>query len=101
MLTATIAKTKNELSKYLGMVKAGQSILILDRNHPVACLRPVRGDSGSGGDDGKLLKLEASGVIRSPVANPDWSPLLDEPLPEAGGGCSALRTLLEEREAGG
>ena len=100
MITATIAKTKNELSKYLGMVKAGQSILILDRNHPVACLRPVKREAGSGGDDGRLLKLEASGVIRCPEAKPDWGPLLNEPLPEAGGGSSALKSLLEERETG-
>ncbi len=38
MEKATISEIKNRLSAYLKKVKAGQSILILDRNQPVARL---------------------------------------------------------------
>lgn len=98
MITATIARTKNELSRFLGMVKSGETVLILDRNHPVARLCPVGPPTGSTGDDAKLLKLEANGLIRRPPGNPDWRSLLADPPPALRAGASALGALLDERE---
>lgn len=38
MITASVATTKNQLSRLLRRVKLGESILITDRNRPVARL---------------------------------------------------------------
>ncbi|MHB1310353.1 MAG: type II toxin-antitoxin system Phd/YefM family antitoxin, partial [Limisphaerales bacterium] len=41
MKTASIAMAKNQLSRLLRQVRGGESILITDRNQPVARLQPV------------------------------------------------------------
>ena len=43
MKTATITQAKNGLSALIDRVRAGESILILDRGTPVARLEPVVG----------------------------------------------------------
>lgn len=66
MISVNIATLKAKLSFYLGQVKRGQEVLVLDRKSPVARMIP----SGAGQDD--LLLTEASrspatlGAIRSP-----------------------------------
>jgi antitoxin (DNA-binding transcriptional repressor) of toxin-antitoxin stability system len=58
---ATISELKNRLSAYLKKVRAGHSVLILDRDQPVAKLEAVGG--GTPHDD-KLARLERAGLIR-------------------------------------
>ena len=41
MKKASITETKNSLSALLDLVKQGESVLIMDRNRPVARLEPV------------------------------------------------------------
>lgn len=41
MKTASIATAKNQLCRLIKRVKRGETILITDRNHPVARLQPV------------------------------------------------------------
>jgi len=97
MVTATIAKTKNNLSKYLGMVKAGESVLILERNRPVARLSPVECGQDGSLDSAKLAGLEASGLIRRPAGRLAGTALLSEPPASTRAGASALAALLAER----
>ena len=46
MRTIKIAALKNDLSKTLRAVEAGESILVTDRDRPIAMLSPVEDDEG-------------------------------------------------------
>lgn len=97
MLTASISEAKNKLSALLDRVRAGETILILDRGVPVAELGPARELS----DDARIARLERAGILRPPKRRrPDRSTLLDEPPPGPPGGTGALEALLEERREG-
>jgi prevent-host-death family protein len=96
MRSASISEAKNKLSVLLDHVRAGETILILDRGVPVAELGPARELSG----DARLARLERAGVIRAP-RRPGRGPvrrLARPPGPE--GGTGALEALLEERREG-
>lgn len=56
---AAVAELKAHLSRYLRRVKAGEEILITERDVPVARIVPAR----AAGDD-KLLALERQGLVR-------------------------------------
>lgn len=91
MEKATISQLKNNLSAYLKKVRAGETVLILDRNRPVARLERVRPDELK---DERLAELERRGIIRRPT-RPLSPKLWEEPPPDAG--VSLLEALLEER----
>ena len=60
MRKASVSDLKNQTSRYLDYVKHGETVLVLDRNVPVAELKPVTTKSASG----KLIALERKGIIR-------------------------------------
>jgi prevent-host-death family protein len=69
MEKVTISQLKNSLSAYLKKVRAGQTVLILDRNEPIAILERVNRFSLT--DDERLARLEQAGLIkRSKTSNP-------------------------------
>lgn len=76
MKKAKIGELKNNLSRYLDHVRSGGSVLVLDRDQPVARLVPLgrtaaRGASGS--DDERLASLERHGLIRrGKGVRPSW-----------------------------
>ena len=94
MEKATISDLKNQLSAYLAKVKAGSSVLILDRDQPVARLERV--EPGCPEDD-RLARLERAGIVRRGTGEipPE---LLRRRLPKAKR--SLLSALLEERAEG-
>ncbi|HXW52832.1 MAG TPA: type II toxin-antitoxin system Phd/YefM family antitoxin [Myxococcota bacterium] len=53
MKSVNIAKFKSELSKYLGYVRKGEEILVLDRKAPLARVVPIS-------THGEKLKVEES-----------------------------------------
>ena len=62
MKSARIADLKNNLSRYLDHVRAGRSVLVLDRDEPVAKIVPLGGSSVTrGGHDVRLTRLERRG----------------------------------------
>ena len=61
MKSVTIAALKNRLSLYLNDVKAGEEILVRDRNQPVARIVPL---VRSRDEDEDLLALAAQGKLR-------------------------------------
>ncbi|MBM3489401.1 MAG: type II toxin-antitoxin system prevent-host-death family antitoxin [Alphaproteobacteria bacterium] len=89
MIVAKISQLKNQLSAYLRKVAAGESVLILDRDRPVARLEPVAGAAA----DKPLAGLIASGAVRRLPAG-FWS----QPLPKAE--ASVVEALLTERREG-
>lgn len=65
MTTASITQAKNNLSKLIKKVRHGESVLILDRNVPVARLEPLP----SGSDEAERAhwaELERRGLVRPP-----------------------------------
>jgi antitoxin (DNA-binding transcriptional repressor) of toxin-antitoxin stability system len=94
MEKATISDLKNQLSAYLAKVKAGASVLILDRDQPVARLERV--EPGRQGDD-RLGRLERAGIIRRGTGAVP-AVLLRRPVAKPTR--SLVQALLEEREEG-
>jgi antitoxin (DNA-binding transcriptional repressor) of toxin-antitoxin stability system len=99
MKTASVTESKNAFSELLRTVKAGQGVLIFDRDVPVARLEPVAADSL--GSDVRMLGLERQGLIRRPrVAGPVWKGLSALPAPRLKAGRSAVAAVLADREDG-
>lgn len=98
MKQAKIAELKNHLSRYLEHVRAGGSVLVLDRDRPVARLVPLHdSDPAAGRRKEQLVRLERRGLIRRGSGGlPGW---LGKRRPPRLRG-SVLKDLLREREAG-
>jgi prevent-host-death family protein len=94
MEKATISELKNRLSAYLKKVRAGHSVLIFDRDRPVARLERV--ESGGAHDD-KLGRLERAGLLRRAKSLPPLKELRAAP-PKAAR--SVTQALLDERSEG-
>jgi antitoxin (DNA-binding transcriptional repressor) of toxin-antitoxin stability system len=61
MEKATISQLKNRLSAYLKKVRAGGTILILDRDQPIARLERIE---AGGRPADRLARLERAGLVR-------------------------------------
>ncbi len=75
MKSVNVAQLKDGLSGYLKLVKAGEHILIRDRNTPIARLMPLA-EGGEPFDD-ELMALALSGKLRLPI-----KPLSESIFPE-------------------
>jgi prevent-host-death family protein len=94
MEKATISELKNSLSAYLKKVRAGQSVLIFDRDQPVARLERIE---SAADEDDPIARLERSGLIRRGRA-PVPLKLLKQAVPRAKR--SVAKALLDERREG-
>ncbi len=97
MKKARIGELKNHLSRYLDHVRGGGSILVLDRDQPVAQIVPWPTTGREvASRDGLLRRLERRGVIRRGTGGlPNW---LGRKAAKVRG--SVLADLLEERRSG-
>jgi prevent-host-death family protein len=93
MTTVSVTEAKNNLSKLLKKVKHGGSVLILDRNVPVARLEPLpRGSKEA--EEAHWADLERRGLVRPPkrkLPKDFWT----RPRPKFKK--SVVQALLEER----
>ena len=96
MKTASVTESKNELSKLLRSVRAGKSVLIMDRDVPVARLEPVIGSSLS--HEPRLLALERQGLLRRGKGTDVVERLRKLPVPKVKAGQSSVDAILAERE---
>jgi antitoxin (DNA-binding transcriptional repressor) of toxin-antitoxin stability system len=94
MERATISQVKNHLSSYIRKVRAGQSILILDRDHPVARIEPVTIEDDP---EGRLASMAREGLLKLPT-QPVPIKMLKSATPIRVTG--VLEALLEERRTG-
>ncbi len=93
MRTVNVAELKNSLSKYLTFAKAGEEVVIRERNLPVAKLIPfTAGDAA----DQELL-LVAAGKLRLPAVRLDVRQLSRIRTGTLQGN-KAVRALLADRE---
>lgn len=99
MLHVKIGELRNKLSALLRRVKAGEEILVYDRDKPIARIQPVAEKPPTfKSDKERLAWLETRGLVRLPKnPNADWS-FLEKPLPKSDAG--VLEALLEERREG-
>jgi prevent-host-death family protein len=98
MKKASISETKNRLSELLERVRRGETILITDRDRPVARLEPV--DSARPAEvEGRLGRLERAGVLRLGRGGL-IEHIVSQPAPRPKKGASAVAALLEERGSG-
>lgn len=94
MEKASISQLKNNLSAYLDKVRSGQTILVCDRDQPIARIeRPPLGSQ----EDDRLTRLERAGLIKRATKKLS-AEFFDTPLPEARE--SLLDALLDERRGG-
>ena len=93
---ANISYTRDHLSELLLRVQEGESILILDRQKPVARLEPVSA-SPAPDHDGRA-DLARRGLLRVARQPLDLAAFTALPLPTPSPGCDAVAILLAERE---
>jgi len=91
---ATISELKNRLSAYLKKVRAGRTILVVDRDEPIARIERI--EAGGTADD-RVGRLVRSGLVRRASRRLDPAALRrDAPKPRR----SVVEALLEERREG-
>ncbi len=95
MKKARVAQLKNGLSRYLSHVKRGGTVLVYERDRPVAQIvpapRPARG-----ADEDRLAQLERHGLIRRGRGGRP-ALLARRPIRVKG---SVLKDLIAERKSG-
>ena len=69
MRRTSITDAKNNLSALIDSVRRGETVLICDRNRPVAQLQPVGPGDGSGADSPWLASLVRDGLV-APAGKP-------------------------------
>jgi prevent-host-death family protein len=98
MKKASISEAKNGLSRLLERVRRGETILITDRNRPVARLEPVTTNLAAE-VKGRLDRLQRAGLVRLGQGGVVES-IVSRAAPRAKKGASAVAAILDEREAG-
>ncbi len=102
MKKAKIAELRNGLSRYLDHVRAGGSVLVYDRDTPIAEIVPLtrsKSRSKKDRDEERLVRLERKGAIRRGTG--DFSAWLKTHKPiKIPGGAGVVQALLEDRESG-
>ena len=96
MERATIAKLKNNLSAYLRKVRAGQPVIVYDRDVPIARLERIEPVAS---DQQRLASLRTRGLVR-PAKHPPSAARLMKLLEQPAGVSGVLDALLKEREEG-
>jgi prevent-host-death family protein len=93
MRSVNVAELKNRLSKYLTFARAGEEVVIRDRNLPVAKLVPL---SAEGAGDQELM-LVAAGKMRLPKTKLDIKQLLKIPTGTVSGN-KAIQSVVADRK---
>jgi prevent-host-death family protein len=96
MRSVNIAELKNRLSTYITYAKAGETIVIRDRNTPVAQLVPIPVDDGLTEEQRSLI---ADGILRMGKLPWDIAALDHLPMPNVEGN-AGTQAVLEERDEG-
>jgi prevent-host-death family protein len=99
MRTVNIAELKNRLSTYITYAKAGETIVIRDRNTPVAQLVPLPVDESISQEERELV---AAGILH--LGRRPWEEAFEElcrmPIAEVQGN-ALTQAILDEREEEG
>jgi prevent-host-death family protein len=96
MRNVNIAELKNRLSAYVKYAKAGETVIIRDRNTPVAQLVPMPVDDSMTDEERELV---AAGLLRMPEKPWDFETFDKLPIAPVEGN-ALTKALLDEREEG-
>lgn len=98
MKIANISYAKNHLSKLIGMVREGESVLILNRKKPVARLEPA----GAEGEAGESWVEDAirRGIMTRPKRPLDVKEILARKRPKLRAGADIVKAVWQDREEG-
>jgi prevent-host-death family protein len=96
MERVSISRLKDQLSAYLKKVEEGQTLIVTDRNKPVARLEPI---SRNESESDRIARLVAQGVLTQPKAPPLSIAEIRRRRPVVLG-AGVLEALLEERREG-
>ena len=97
MRTVNIAELKNRLSTYITYAKAGETVIIRDRNTPVAQLVPIPPSNVDLTEEER--SLVADGIIRLGRRPRDMTRLWNMPEAKVEGN-AGTQAILDEREEG-
>ncbi len=98
MKIANISYAKNHLSKLIGMVREGETVLILDRKKPVARMEPVGADSGTG--ESWVDDVVRRGILTRPAKPLDVKRILSRKLLKTKHGGDVVQAVIKDREEG-
>jgi prevent-host-death family protein len=93
MRSVGVRELKNNLSRYLARVKAGEVITITERGREIARLSTLVGDDEADADGERLLEMARQGLVTLPQAG--HAEVDPRPVRSTGKPVSAL--LLEDR----
>jgi prevent-host-death family protein len=96
MRSASVTDVKNNLSKYLELVKNGEPVVITERGVAIARIESVRARQDKTADEARVTRLERAGVIKrggGPI--PKW--LIEKDPVKLKKGVSVVQALLDER----
>jgi prevent-host-death family protein len=96
MRIVNIAELKNRLSTYITYAKAGETVIIRDRNTPVAQLVPIPSNDGFTEEERELI---AEGIMRPGKRPRDLARLWNMPEAKVEGD-SAIQAILDDRNEG-
>jgi prevent-host-death family protein len=94
MTRVAVSRLKAQLSQYLARVKAGEQVIITERNRPIAKLIPVPARDGL---DERMLDLERRGLVKINGDGRIPDDFFERPKPLDPDGL-VLKARLEERE---
>lgn len=99
MKTANVGTLRNNLSKYLALVRKGETVEILDRKTPIARLTPIEPSMkpGKGSLSPWIQQMIREGKIRPGTGNFDPELLK---RPPGNKNARVVEALLEERRTG-
>lgn len=92
MKQVSVTELKNQLSRYLRLVKRGETIEILERSVPVARLEGVHGRAT--GAEGHLERLRRDGIIAPAKRRARTDLLKEAPVPCR---ADAVQAVIDER----
>jgi prevent-host-death family protein len=92
MKQVSVTELKNQLSRYLRLVKRGEIIEILEHSVPVARLEGVQDRATSG--DGHLERLRRDGIVLPAKRRARLDLLREPPIPCRG---DAVQAVVDER----
>jgi len=98
MKNARISELRDGLSEYLARVRKGETVIVYDRDTPIARIVPIAAAPAEPGIPEWVVEAEKRGII-TPPREPDAAPLRVNPV-KADPRFSLLDALLEDRRSG-
>jgi antitoxin (DNA-binding transcriptional repressor) of toxin-antitoxin stability system len=98
MKNAKISELRDGLSEYLARVRKGETVIVYDRDTPIARIEPIAAATNEPGVPDWVVEAEKRGIISPPKIR-GGPPLVPNPV-KADPKFSLLEALLEERRSG-